>query len=155
MKYTLLTKEQFENLHQEFSQFLATQSIDVKEWNSIKKEKPQMAEEEMKIFSDIVWEDVLTKSNFLEHYSKDTLNLFKCDEKTIKRIAIKVNWDINLQTQKGVEWLLQNPMDNSVDIFKGEKKYTKERNLELFDLIQKGSVISDGKIYQFFKDLIN
>ena len=46
-------------------------------------------------------------------------------------------------------------MDNSVDIFKGEKKYTKERNLELFDLIQKGSVISDGKIYQFFKDLIN
>ena len=39
MKYRQLTKEQFESLHAEFSQFLASQSIDVKEWTQIKKEK--------------------------------------------------------------------------------------------------------------------
>ena len=40
MKYRQLTKEQFEGLHEEFAHFLATQSIDAKEWNQIKKEKP-------------------------------------------------------------------------------------------------------------------
>jgi hypothetical protein len=33
MKYKRLTKEQFEALHQEFSNFLATQSIDKAEWD--------------------------------------------------------------------------------------------------------------------------
>jgi len=47
--------------------------------------------------------------------------LFKCDDEEIHRIAIKITWDINLLEQKGFEWLMQNPMDNSVEIFKGTK----------------------------------
>ena len=58
MKYRQLTKEQFESLHEEFARFLASQSIDVKEWNQIKEEKPHVAEEEMNVFSDVVWDDV-------------------------------------------------------------------------------------------------
>ena len=154
MKYRQLTKEQFESLHQEFAQFLATQSIDVIEWNQIKKEKPNVAEEEMNIFSDVVWDDVLTKTNYIEHFSKTTANLFKCDKDEIHRIAIKVNWDINLLEQNGFEWLMKNPMDNFVEIFKGSKKYNKERNSEIFDLIEKGSVISKGEIFDYFNSLI-
>ena len=37
MKYSRLTKEQFEELHQEFINFLATQSITAEEWKEIKK----------------------------------------------------------------------------------------------------------------------
>ena len=33
MKYKRLTKEQFEALHQEFTNFLASQSIDKNEWD--------------------------------------------------------------------------------------------------------------------------
>lgn len=155
MKYTLLTKEQFESLHDEFAKFLATQSIDVKEWRTIKSDKPEMALEEMKIFSDIVWEDVLTKTTYIEHYSKQSLNLFKCNEKEILRIAIQIGWDIDLQSQKGMEWLLKNATDNSVEIFKGAKTYNSDRNSELFDLIQKGGMITDGKIFEYFKNLIS
>ncbi len=42
MKYRQLTKEQFEELHHDFTEFLASQQIDVKEWEAIKKEKPAM-----------------------------------------------------------------------------------------------------------------
>lgn len=153
MTYRQLTKEQFEGLHSEFAQFLATQSIDVKEWKQIKEEKPAVAEEEMNIFSDIVWEDVLTKTQYLSHFSKTSVNLFKCDAAKIHRIAIKVKWDINLLEQKGFEWLMQNPMDNSVDIFKGSKSYTLKRNLELFDLIEKGSSIDNGEVYEYIYGL--
>ncbi|MHB0754954.1 DUF6495 family protein [Polaribacter sp. M15] len=154
MKYRQLTKEQFESLHKEFAKFLASQSIDVNEWNLIKKEKPKVAEEEMDIFSDIVWDDVLTKTKYVEHFSKTSANLFKCDEKEMHRIAIKINWDINLLEQKGFEWLMKNPMDNSVDIFRGSKAYSNNRNKEIFDLIEKGSVISKGEIYEYFTRLI-
>jgi hypothetical protein len=155
MKYRQLTKEQFESLHEDFARFLATQSIDAIEWNQIKKEKPKVAEEEINIFSDVVWDDVLTKTNYIEHFSKTSLNLFKCDEKEIHRIAIKINWDINLIEQEGFEWLMKNPIDNSVEIFKGSKPYNSERNIEIFDLIEKGSSISKGEIFQYFNQLIN
>jgi hypothetical protein len=155
MKYRQLTKEQFEGLHQEFAQFLASQQIDVKEWNQIKKDKPHLAEDEMNVFSDVVWEDVLTKTIYLEHFSKTSVNLFKCDDEEIHRIAIKITWDINLLDQKGFEWLMQNPMDNSVEIFKGTKPYHSERNTEIFDLIEKGSVITKGEIFEFFNTLIS
>jgi hypothetical protein len=153
MKYRQLTKEQFEGLHQEFAHFLATQSIDVKEWNEIKTEKPEVAEEEMNIFSDIVWEDVLSKTTYIEHFSETSVNLFKCNENEIHRIVIKINWDINLLKQEGFEWLMQNPLDNSVEIFKGDKKYNSDRNLEIFDLIEKGSSVSKGEIYEYFSQL--
>jgi len=154
MKYRQLTKEQFESLHQEFALFLASQSIDVKEWKTIKEEQPNVAEEELNVFSDVVWDDVLTKTNYIEHFSEKSANLFKCDENEIHRIAIKISWDINLLEQKGFEWLMQNPMDNSVEIFKGSKPYHFERNQEIFDLIEKGSSISKGEIFEYFSQLI-
>lgn len=153
MKYRQLTKEQFESLHEDFARFLASQSIDVKEWNEIKKEKPNVADEEMNVFSDVVWDNVLTKTQYIEHFSETSANLFKCEDEEIHRIAIKINWDINLLEQKGFEWLMQNPMDNSVDIFKGSKPYNSERNLEIFDLIEKGSTISKGEIFEYFSQL--
>lgn len=154
MKYRQLTKEQFESLHQEFALFLASQSIDVKEWNTIKAEQPKVAEEELNVFSDVVWDDVLTKTKYIEHFSERSANLFKCDEDEIHRIAIKITWNINLLEQKGFEWLMQNPMDNSVEIFKGSKPYHLERNKEIFDLIEKGSSISKGEIFEYFSQLI-
>ncbi|MDP3353915.1 MAG: DUF6495 family protein, partial [Flavobacteriaceae bacterium] len=58
MKYTLLTKEQFKALHQEFALFLASQQIDAKEWKQLNKDKPEVVLEELQVFSDFVWEDV-------------------------------------------------------------------------------------------------
>mgnify|MGYP001012618670 FL=1 len=90
MKYRQLSKEQFLELHSEFSKFLATQQIDFKEWEQIKKENPEMAEEELSIFSDVVWEDVLSKTKYLDHISEHHINLFKCDETEISRMYIQL-----------------------------------------------------------------
>ena len=58
MKYRRLTKEQFEELHPEFINFLATQSVTAEEWADIKKHKPEVAEQELDVFSDLIWEGV-------------------------------------------------------------------------------------------------
>ena len=156
MKYTKLSKEQFEELNEEFAVFLAAQSIDVKEWTNIKKEQPELADKEMEVFSDFVWEKVLSKANYLEHFSADSLNLFKCTADEIERIVVKVNKEgINLLESTDFEWLIDNSKDPRIEYLKGKKAYNQERNDDIFDLIQKGSVVSDGKLYEaIFKMLI-
>ena len=155
MKYRQLSKEQFEALHKEFAQFLALQQIDVEEWVSIKKNKPEVADEELNLFSDVVWDDALTKTNYLEHFSKTNINLFKCEEKVISRIVVEINKkDFDFFNSVDYNWFIDNTNDPSIQFLKGVKKYTKERNLELFDLVEKGSVISDGKLYESLFQLI-
>lgn len=155
MKYKQLAKEQFEALHEEFSKFLATQQIDVKEWDLIKKEKPNVAEEELNLFSELVWENVLNKINYLEHFSKQNINLFKCEDKEILRVVVQVQKpEFDFFNEKDYKWFIDNTNDDSIQFFKGSKAYSNERNLELFDLIQKGSVISDGILYENIYKLI-
>lgn len=156
MKYRQLSKEQFEALHKEFAQFLASQQIDVKEWVAIKKEKPEVADEELNLFSDLVWDDALTKTNYLEHFSKTNINLFKCEQKQISRIVVQISKpDFDFFNEKDYKWFIDNTNDKTIQFLKGSKKYTKERNLELFDLVEKGSVISDGTLYENLQLLIS
>ena len=155
MKYRQLTKEQFEELHEEFARFLASQKIDVGEWQSIKKEKPEMAEEELNIFSDLVWDDVLAKTEFVEHYSKTSINLFKCQETLIERIMVKTNnVDIDFLKKAGIDWLSKNAGDSSLEYFYAHKDYSKDRNEEIFGLVEKGGIITKGRLYQSIAEII-
>lgn len=153
MKYRQLTKEQFQSLHKEFAQFLATQSIDAKQWSNIKSETPKVALEIMDVFSDIVWDDVLKKTNYVEHFSEKTINLFKCNNQEIKRIVIKVSGNKNVLKNDDFTWLLKNPFAKEVEIFKGTKIYNLARNKEIFDLIEKGAFISNGNLFKQFNQL--
>lgn len=153
MKYRQLTKEQFEGLHEEFARFLASQNIDKKEWDALKKEKPEVAEDEMNVFSDVVWDDVLTRTEYLEHFSPKMVNLFKCEEQEIHRIVITIDKEVNVLEQEGFEWLLKNTQDETIEYLRGSKAYKEERNTELFDLIEKGSTISKGELYEYFNRL--
>lgn len=155
MKYRQLTKEQFEELHEEFARFLASQKIDAKEWELLKKEKPKVAEDELNVFSDVVWDDVLTKTEFIEHYSKVSINLFKCQKTLIERIMVKTtNTDINFLTKSGIEWLSSNAGDTSLEYFYAHKDYSKERNIELFELVEKGGIITKGHLYSSLAEII-
>ena len=155
MKYRQLTKEQFLELNHEFAKFLATQQIDSKEWNTIKKNKPLMAEEELNIFSDVVWEDVLTKTEYLEHISKNDINLFKCNSKEIIRIYIKLkDLSKSFLSANDYNWFIKNPLDDSIEYFKAVKKYTEDRNIELFKMIEMGSQISKGELFTKVSQLI-
>ena len=147
MKYARLTREQFEEMHQEFINFLASQSITAEEWESIKAEKPQVAEEELDVFSDLVWEGVLDKARFLEHFSPNQIFLFKITELEINLIAIKVSDnDIDVTTPQGYAWLQQNLMDDRVSLFTSTKAISADRNTDVFALIQQGAVITKGDL---------
>jgi len=155
MKYQRLTKEQLEELHPEFINFLATQSITAEEWDDIKKNKPEVAEEELDVFSDLVWEGVLSKAQFLEHFSKDQIHLFYLDETQMHLIAIKVDVpDIDITTQEGYDWLRNNLLDDQVAFYNANKEYSEDANMDKFALILKGANITKGELYHYFEKLV-
>ena len=155
MKYARLTKEQCEEMHQEFINFLATQSITADEWAKIKKEKPQVAEEEMDVFSDLIWEGVLNKVEYLEHFSPNQIFLFQITEVTINLIAVKIeNEAIDITTREGYQWLQTNLMDETVNIYTSTKAMSDDRNKDIFALIKQGANITKGELYRYFENVV-
>ena len=155
MKYRRLTLEQLKELHQEFITFLATQSITGIEWEEIKKNKPQVAEEEIDIFSDLVWERVLGKAQFLEHISPQTMNLFQLEEKEMNLISIMVGLqEIDITTPDGYKWLKSNLLSDEVKLFTATKKYSNDPSVDKFKLIENGAVITNGNLFQYFEDIV-
>ena len=155
MKYSRLTKEQFEELHPEFINFLATQSIDKAEWDKIKTEKPEVAEQELDVFSDLIWEGVLTRTEYLEHFSKNHIFLFQCFEKDIKSIVLKSTVSsIDFLTREGLQWLSDNMFTENIEMKTGKKFFTDERNKSIFELIQQGAFLSDGQLFKQINGII-
>src|SRR5690606_40355682 len=64
--------------------------ITAQEWEDIKVNKPEVAEQELDVFSDLVWEGVLNKVEFIEHISPQQIHLFYLKEEHIHLIAIKI-----------------------------------------------------------------
>ena len=155
MKYARLTKEQFEELHPEFVNFLATQSIDKAEWDKIKLNKPEIAEQELDVFSDLIWEGVLTRAEFLENFSKSHIFLFQCFENHIQSIVLKsLVPETNFLTKDGLQWLSENMFTDNIEMKTGKKEFTDERNFSIFELIQQGSFLSDGQLFKQINDIM-
>ena len=156
MKYQRLTKEQFEALHQEFATFLASHSIDKNQWDELKNTQKDKVDECLDEFSDLVWEDVLSKNIYIEHQSPHHLFLFEGLEEHMNLIAIKVDVrDKNIHTPEGWQWLLKHLKDASVTIYRSSKPYDKERALELFGIIEKGGQLSAGERFKTISSFLS
>ena len=155
MKYTRLTKEQLEELNQEFINFLATQSITGEEWKKIKEQKPEVAEEELDVFSDLVWEGVLSKVDYLENIAPQHMYLFNAGETQLRLIGLKIKREeIDLTTKEGFAWLRENLMSDEVELFNADKTIETDKNIKIFELIKQGSTITKGELFKYFDDLI-
>ncbi len=155
MKYSRLTKEQMESLHEEFAKFLATQSIDKKQWEALKSSNSVLVEEELDLFSDMIWEQVLDQTNYLEHFSPNYIFLFQSKQDKMHSIVIKsLRSEMDLMTSKGLEWLVKNLQSDQLEILIGQKAYDKERNEVLFEIIQQGAILSNGELYKQIEQIL-
>jgi hypothetical protein len=148
-KYRLLTKEELEELEPEFIQYLSANGIDAEKWTSIMaKDKVEM-ETHLEAFSDLVIQKSLEKISYLEYRTPDDLKVFHFDKEEAFFIGLKSD-SVNLE-----ELDLQNKAQlKKIDLFKANKKYSESREEEVFDLLNKGCVISEGALYYQLRKLI-
>ena len=152
MKFSRLTKEQFEELSDEFALFLASNAIDSYKWKKIKTTSVDLTDKILDLFSDTVWNKVLSKVNYLNNISSSHIFLFKCNKNSIDSIVIKSNDNqIDFKKSETHSFFLKNLNSEKIEAFRAFKKLNKkEQKKEIHKLILNGSEISDGELYEMY-----
>ena len=65
------------------------------------------------------------------------------------------NETIDLTTKEGFQWLRDNLLSDDVEFFTAHKPYTDDRQTGIFKLIQQGSVITKGDLFNYFDKLMS
>lgn len=147
-KYKRLSTEELEALEKEFINFLSSMQITGPDWEKMKNKELEKAEELIMVFSDVVYDKVLSKIKFLEYRDSKTLNIFNCmpDKIILVGLRVKEHSPLDLTASDLFSQWNQNN-SNAVNIIKTEKNYIKERAIEIFELLQNGCLITDDTLF--------
>jgi hypothetical protein len=149
MKYKRLTSEELNVLEKEFIHFLASAQITGSDWDKMKKKELEKADELIDVFSDMVYDKVLRKIKYLEYRDAKTLNLFYCAEDKIGLVGMRVKENSTLDLTNSDVLNKWNEQDLAgVHVVKSEKNYVKEREEEVFELLQNGCLITDERLFK-------
>ena len=156
MKYKRLNIEELKALEKEFVSFLASAQITGADWEKMKKEETTQAEELIDVFSDLVYEKVMSKINYLEYRDQKSMNIFHCmiDKIVLVGLRVKENSTFDLTAEDVFSQWNESTL-KAVNVIKTEKKYVKERGEEVFELLQNGCFITDDKLYKLISKLID
>jgi hypothetical protein len=146
-KYRILTKEELKNFETEFVNYLVVNGIAADDWVKMKAEEPEKASKIVELFSDVIMEGVLRKVNFVEIRQKAYVQSIQFMTDAMRMAAIsckdpKIDLreiDFSKITASSVELF---------EIHQGEKKYDEIREQIIFDYVQKGFEVSDGKLFK-------
>lgn len=158
MKYRRLTNEELAELETEFVRFLVSNTVTGDDWEKIKKENPERAEGLIEIFSDIVFEKTISKVEYLEMKTPKDLKIFKCNKENIELMGLKVEGESNLDFTQDIpplEMMAKLQSSNAkLQMYSANKKYKDDDRLqEIFQMMQWGSLISDGKLFHLLQTL--
>jgi hypothetical protein len=148
-KYRLLSNKELVELEKEFIDFLILNSIVASDWANIKNEDPAKAERIIHLFSDVVFEKIMRKSQFLEWRGESGLKALQClkDKYIVVGLDASKIAGANLKEEKYMKMAIENPPQN-LEVYTTEIPYTSSREVEMFELIEKGFQISDGKLFK-------
>ncbi len=160
MKYRNLTSEELEELKSEFVTFLATHGIPVEDWVRIKADEPDKAQRLIAIFSDVVFDKILSNVHYLEHREKDIIRIFRFgkDKVTMNGIRVEGRSAIDFTQDQDTTTLVQlfKLSAGKLKIFTAEKSYKKDRLQEIFDLMQSGAqILKNDRLFHTIEQLKN
>jgi hypothetical protein len=155
MKYKRLSIGELKELEKEFVNFLSSAQITGKDWEQLKKNEIDKAVEFIDVFSDMVYDKVMSKIKYLEYRDKKALNIYNClgDKIVLIGLRIKEHSVLDL-TSPDVYSQWSEHHTSSVNIIRSEKKYSKERGVEVFELIQTGCLVTDDRLFNLLNGMV-
>jgi hypothetical protein len=157
-KYRRLRPEELEALRDEFVQFLASNSIPAEDWEKLKKTSADETSKVIDIFSDIVWEKVLTKTQYVEIRKSNLLQVMKFgDEKTdLIQIAIK-HPTFDFRNPEDIRGLADGRIKLASlqpEVHTGKKTHSLLRNEEIFYQLERGGVAVDASMWDLMTTFV-
>lgn len=149
MSFRTLSPDELEELKDEFVQYLIANGIDSDLWERFKSEDPDKADLFVQQFSQVVLKKSLEKVEYMEHRTPTDLKLFFCDKEKMELISLKSQVvDLTNMSSFSAEDF------KNVEIFTASKPYQKDREVELYEMTNKGCVITDHTLFRLLKQMI-
>ena len=155
MKYRLLTTEELEFFEDELKQFLIVNGFHDKEWREINKTDKSKAKSLVGVFSDTILQKVYQKIQYIEHRSETSFLIFKFNKEKINLISLnrKSGKQVNFSTPELIQKSIVK-YSHQITYFKKEKSYTKEREMEIHEMIEGGCVNSTKEFWELLSKSI-
>ncbi|MCG8332157.1 MAG: DUF6495 family protein [Chitinophagales bacterium] len=158
MKYRKLRQEELEGLENDFITFLASNTVTASDWEKIKEDDPQKAESLIEVFSDIVFDKVLSDAKYLEYKTPNDIKTFHFLEDKIVMNGLFVEGNSSFdftKDQQPEEMLKAVQMSGSkLKLYTAEKKYSRSPEMEAFEMLENGALISkDGHLFKLLEGL--
>lgn len=148
-KYRLLSHEELKEFTSEFIDYLSVNGITGDDWASIKEEKPKEAIKIMDLFSDVIFEAVMRKIEYLEIRTPKEVQTFQCGAEKLTMVGMKIgaSAEIDFTVAEDVQKAMTNPPED-IEVYSASREYKLEREQELFGMTENGARITDGKLFK-------
>ena len=148
-KYRLLSKPELDELQKEFVEYLILNGITAEDWEHSKATNASNVEQIIELFSDVVFESILRKINFLEYREKSSIKIFQCLAEKLVVVSMEANdsENVDFTNSEFIKEASINP-PSTLKVFTTDKHYKRERESELFEMLQTGCVIADDKLFK-------
>ena len=155
MKFRMLTEEEMKIFDEDFKHFAVANGVSNEEWIEMNEKEPVKAKQLVEIFSDTVMQKVYEKLGFIEHRTPSSCMVFKLGKENIELISINAKSDIvDLSTPESIHEALVNNA-GELSIFKTEKKYNKQREEEIHEMLEQGCLNSSEAFWMLLEKVIN
>ena len=148
-KYRLLSSEELPGFEKEFVDYLVLNGITGSDWEKLKQEEPEKAAGIIDLFSDVIWEGILRKIEYLEHRSPTAVRCFQCLAGEIVLVAMEADADtgVDFTNEQFLQTALANP-PKGIRVYTVSKPYKGSREEELFRMVELGCEVTDGKLFK-------
>lgn len=153
MKYQRLPNSELEKLKDDFVQFLIINGIEATDWEQLKSEEPTKSEQIIEQFSDVVYESIFRKNQYLEVTLEHEIMAFYFQPEQVVLVGLKsIDDKIDLRTLD--DWNVVKNNRESFEVFSQQKSYKNEREAEMFQLFKSGAILSNGELFRSLISLI-
>lgn len=158
-KYRRLRRDELEEVRPQFVKFLAVNGIDGASWTKIKVDDLARTDALLLQFSQIVFQGVIDKVEYLLQRSKRDLRTYHClpDKIIMNGMMIEGTTDLDLSREdiSTEEMLHQMRVSGAaVKLYSGERKYRNDdRDQDIFLLMEQGALISDDHLFSTLEGL--
>ena len=159
MSYRILRRDELEELEPQFVRYLAAQGIDAELWSKIKVTDEGRAEQLLSGFSQMVFEDVLGRAQYLEQRFAKQLLCYRAGPEQLHLRGIIVQGEapgVDLTADVPAEVMMQQVQAHgaSVKLLTASRSYRQQRSQDLYELLEQGAKIAPtAELYDLLDSL--
>jgi cag pathogenicity island protein 24 len=159
-KFRRLRRDELEEVRDQFIKFLGVNGIDADSWQNMKVDEPQKADRLILQFSQIVFEGVIKRIEYLVQKRPRDLRTYRlhADKIEMRGILLEGETSLDLSNTEVTpqDMLITLRADGAkVKLFSGERAYNPSigREQDIFLLMEAGALIDDGELFGILTSL--